>query len=297
MILTENIDIKMNSKWISRYREIGYKCRVGDIISVNILDLPKNSHAIVCVMCDICGNEKNLKYQVYNKNLTKYNFYGCSIKCSDIKYRKTCIEKYGVESSSQSEVVKDKFKKTCIEKFGFSNPNKDLDIRKKISKTNIQRYGCVNPFESQKIKNMIKDSNLGKYGFEYASQSGYVKEKIKKTRIKNGYQIPDELLSEYRIYRRKVDNLTNLIKDEFIRNWDGYDYYDNEFILNNFNYKSNDKRYPHFDHKISVYYGFINGIPCEEISAVNNICLTKGYINSKKCKLTEFEFIKKLDEL
>jgi hypothetical protein len=35
-------------------------------------------------------------------------------------------------------------------------------------------------------------------------------------------------------------------------------------------------------HKISVFYGFNNGIPAEEISKIGNLCITKRTNNSKK---------------
>jgi hypothetical protein len=47
------------------------------------------------------------------------------------------------------------------------------------------------------------------------------------------------------------------IKKDLLENWDGYDYYDGEYIKDNFCLYSNDKNYPTMDHKISCYYGFL----------------------------------------
>ena len=57
--------------------------------------------------------------------------------------------------------------------------------------------------------------------------------RLKNTRIDRGNQIPDELLDEFYIYRRKVDNLTKLNHNYLYTNWGGYDYYDGEFIKYN----------------------------------------------------------------
>ncbi len=46
--------------------------------------------------------------------------------------------------------------------------------------------------------------------------------------------------------------------------------------------------YPTIDHKISVHYGFINNINPEEISSLENLCLTKRRINSKKNSKIDF---------
>lgn len=48
--------------------------------------------------------------------------------------------------------------------------------------------------------------------------------------------------------------------------------------------------YPTIDHKISVYYGFINNISPEEIGDISNLCITKRWINSTKRDSIESEF-------
>lgn len=57
----------------------------------------------------------------------------------------------------------------------------------------------------------------------------------------------------------------------------------------------NDNNYPSVDHKISVMYGFINNKTVEEIGGINNLCITKRYINSMKFTLNEREFISKIN--
>ena len=111
---------------------------------------------------------------------------------------------------------------------------------------------------------------------------------------KKGNQLPDNLIEPYILYRRNVDNISDKLKKELIKNWNGYDYYDNEYIFNNFNLKSSDKNYPTIDHKISVIYGFINNISIENISNINNLCFTKNYLNAKKGGMVENEFKNKI---
>ncbi len=40
--------------------------------------------------------------------------------------------------------------------------------------------------------------------------------------------------------------------------------------------------YPSIDHKISLFYGFENNMNPEEIGSIDNLCITKRYINSIK---------------
>lgn len=113
-------------------------------------------------------------------------------------------------------------------------------------------------------------------------------EKYKQTRIKNGNQIPDEKLTEWQIYRRKVVNITNRLRKNLFQTWNGYDFYDGEYIKENLFLPPKDKNYPTIDHKMSVYYGFINNIEPEEIANIENLCITKRKINSSKNKDNKF---------
>ena len=139
----------------------------------------------------------------------------------------------------------------------------------------------------------IKKTNLEKYGYINAAQNKEVKNKIKKGRVRNKSWISDDLKSQFDIYKNNVDNRTKLIKSKLIEEWDGNDYYDGEYIKDNFELDHIHKNYPTIDHKISIYYGFNNNIPFEEISDLDNLCITKKHLNSKKNRLTEKEFHEK----
>jgi hypothetical protein len=236
-----------------------------------------------------------------------------AMKCDAIKEKtkQTLINKYGVSNLMESEHFRNKIKQTNLEKYGVEYTLQNKEVMCKVIKTNLEKYGTINVFQNEEIKDKIKDklienygvdnpmklqetkikiakTNLEKYGVEDCMKLIFFKNKMKLTRIANGNQVPDELLSEFYIYRRKVDNLTKINCVSLYEKWDGFDYYDGEYIKNN---DINDrKNYPSVDHKISVYYGFINNIPEEEIASLNNLCITKISINSKKRNLTEEQF-------
>lgn len=71
---------------------------------------------------------------------------------------------------------------------------------------------------------------------------------------------------------------------------DGIDYYDGEYIKDNFKYESRSPNYPTIDHKISIRYGYDNNISVDEISNLDNLCVTKKKINTSKYTKTETEF-------
>ena len=57
---------------------------------------------------------------------------------------------------------------------------------------------------------------------------------------------------------------------------------DNETIRDNFKLNPNDRNFPHLDHKISIVYGFKNGLDPKEVGKSDNICITKQWINGLK---------------
>jgi hypothetical protein len=157
----------------------------------------------------------------------------------------------------------------------------------KRNETWNKKYGG-HPLNNSIVKNKIIETNNKKYGCDYLFQSkdfinnDEIKNKSKQTAIKNGFIIPDELLTPYEKYKNKCRKLTYKIKNELFENWNGHDYYDDEYIKDYLNLHNTDKRFPTIDHKKSIYYGFINNIPEEEICGIENLCITKRSINSSK---------------
>lgn len=241
------------------------------------------------------------------------------------KYKKTMIERYGVDCYFKTDEMKiknkewmssvefkEKSRKTIIDKYGFYsfsktdgfkkiiNDNKEL-INEKIKKTFKEKYGVEyysNTLEwknkmklnKEEIINKIKETCLTRYGVSNISKLQNIQNKIKKSKIENGVIIPNELLSEWYLYKNDVRKLTNRNKKELYEKWNGNDYYDDERIIGYLSLSYINRFYPTIDHKISVYYGFINNIPPEHISDLSNLCITKRYINSTKNKKIEEDF-------
>jgi ribosomal protein S26 len=254
MILTKNVDVKIINHNINHYKNLGYKVNYFDTINVPVDHLTKGSHIEIYVKCDKCDYKRKIRYDHYNQR--KINGYLCP-KCTKIYTSKILFKKYGVYNISQSNKIKEKKKKT-----------------------NIKNWGVENVFQSEIIKNKSKKTIFEKYGVNHIRKSQYFINISKKTRINNGNQISDDELSEFQLYKRKVNTITRKLKKELFEKWDGYDFYDGEYIKNNKNYK--DKCYPSIDHKISIYNGFKNKIDPYKIGNMNNLCITKKYLNSSK---------------
>jgi hypothetical protein len=150
---------------------------------------------------------------------------------------------------------------------------------------NNNYYSCSNKCSISKNEKTC----IEKYGKPHQNMNNHIRLKIIDTKIKKG--IISYNYNDYLSYRRVVDNYTNHNKKELFDKWDGYDYYDGEFIKNNFTLNSNDNSYPSIDHKVSVLYGFNNNLTATEISSINNLCITKRINNSHKSYLNENNFI------
>lgn len=267
MIISKTIKVEIKPRNINIYKSKGYSCNLNDIIEVDVCDLNSNSHALIKVRCEICETERDLKIKTYCKNYNNYNLYTCH-KCSYIKRKMTCLSKYGVD-----------------------NPMKSENIHNKMRETNLKRYGVEYPIQNINIRNKFTLTMIESYNNKHALQCCEFIEKSRNTREKNGSW--SDNINEFSSYKNIVKKLTNQNKKQLFEDWDGYDYYDGEFIQNYIN-DDFSSSYPTIDHKTSVLFGYLNNIPPTEISNINNLCLTKMCINSKKGSKCHEEFIKSI---
>jgi hypothetical protein len=250
--------------------------------------------------CKIC--ELETKFLSYNRGYRLY----CSKQCSNndkdlinlkkVKYKETCLDKYGVENSSSSEEVKiklkeskskldksiinEKIKKTCLSKYGVDNPSKVLFVKEKRKKTNIKNWGVENVFQSSLIKEKLKMTNIEKYGFDHPLKSNIIKKKIKDTNIKK-YGIDNYTKTD--LYKTKM---YNDYKNGVIRTSLNDDLNYVNFLGNGFyEMKCDTEKHNYFIHR-HLYHAR------KKINS--KICLVCNPINSLQSvkELQLFEFIK-----
>ncbi len=205
MIINKHVYTNTNNRNYKKYIDLGYKFKIGDSILVDIRDLNLGSLSIVDVRCDICGIEKKLKYSMYIKNIKKYNLYTCSGKCSNFKYKKTCLEKFGCEYPLQNVNIKDNLKKFFQEKYGVGHPSilEEFELKKQL--TNIDKYGVSHQMKIYNNVNKIKKTKLERHGDEnYNNRSKSSKTKLEKYGDEN-YNNQDKY-KKTMIERYGVDN-------------------------------------------------------------------------------------------
>jgi hypothetical protein len=237
-------------------------------------------------ICSHC-KENTVKY----KNITLGYFEYCSNSCqassieTQTKTKKAYKEKYGVDHHTKTESYKEKFKIFKKEKnMGFES-----DRYKKII---TNKYGVENISQLQSVKEKKKKTFRINYGVDCILSDRKYMNDIMVSRYGYSNFIPKENKRDFDKYKDIVIKYTKRYKKKILETWDGYDYYDGEFIKDYYNLDYNDNRYPTLDHKISIQYGYSNKIDPQIIGNIENICITKRIINRvKSCKIEE-EFIK-----
>ena len=158
---------------------------------------------------------------------------------------------------------------------------KNIPYRKYLM--NKDRQGYYSCKHCKNIKTFKTKEKLYKDGNYNNSES------MIKTKQKNFTYIPYKSFKPFRLYVKFVNRFTYKNKGKLFKEWNGYDYYDNEFIKNNFELNFNDMKYPTIDHKISSFQGFIENIPPYIVGGFSNLCITKRELNLKKSKKTIFK--------
>lgn len=123
MILTREIEIKINESNYQYYDDLGYDVAIGEIIRIPIELMSKGSHYKIKCKCDGCGIEKEVIFKNYVKYDNKFGEYYCR-KCSESKRKETLRKNFGVDYPIQNKKVLSKMKKTLIDKYGVDNISK-----------------------------------------------------------------------------------------------------------------------------------------------------------------------------
>lgn len=203
MIITEKVKVKITNSNKVHLELKGYIGSLKDEIEINVEDLSDGSHCLIEVSCDVCGNTKTIMYKEYIKSFTKYEKYACSSKCAYEKNKKTCLQKYGVESFSKTDKFKEKTENTCLERFGTKCPLLSEDIKNRIKETMFERYGVYHNTESSYIIDNRIERTFKKYGIKHTTQLNNVKEKIKNV-IKEKYGV--ENVTQLDWVKEKIKN-------------------------------------------------------------------------------------------
>lgn len=315
-ISMNNLDLD----WVSNFKQIIYHY-VNKIEEIPRCYCGKNNN----FKSSVVGYRKSCSPKCSNNSLnkkikimeTKLDKYGDENYNNPNKGKMTKLDKYGNENYNNRE----KAFKTNEIRYGSYSPMKNCDVLKLVKSTKEFRYGNKNYNNIDKIKEFwsnvdfdylsnfsdkVKNTKLDKYGDEnYNNPIKMIKTKLDRyglyyvnpeksydTKVKTGIIKTGDVLKDWELYKNSVKNVTRKNKKKLYEDWNGYDYYDGELIKGYLSYSHIHRFYPTMDHKISVFYGFKNSIDPNFIGSIDNLCITKRFINSTKSKMTEEDFLK-----
>jgi len=246
MIIDSIISLKIKDNWtLSYYQKFLENIKIGDDININVEQLPKNSSFKVKVKCDICGCEKMITYQKYNKNTEKHKIYTCK-KCFNIKNKKTCLEIYDNENYNNRE----KYKKTINYKYNVDNVSQIDSIKIKKQETCMSNYLVSNPSQNHDIQLKIKETLLRKNMKKYNNLL-YIKDNIYTFSCEEGHEfnITRELLKN----RKNLNTILCTVCNPIDTQISGKELQLVKFIRDNYENDINIKDRSHISKELDIY--------------------------------------------
>ena len=186
----------------------------------------------------------------------------------------------------KSKTVKQHSSKFCSDEcrlaFGFKDKEcVECKVKLKVRK-NKQRINyfcskqCYHNWQSKNVKPPQTENRKAK------ANSPEAIEKRKKTWVATGRLFNFKENKDWKRFYKKCDALTRAIKSEMLKEWDGYDYYDGEYIKPYLELSVHHKNYPTLDHKYPRSKAYQDGLTPHEITTKENLVWTKRTNNSKK---------------
>lgn len=182
MIKTTKLEIKTTNKNIKYYRSLGFDVLSGDVILINVEQLPQTSKQKIIAICDNCNEENQISYFSYLRNIKDENKYFCK-KCLNIRFKETVIEKYGVEHPLKLDEIKNKIVETNLEKYGVKYTLLNEEIKNKSKDTCLLKYDTEYYMASEDFKNKTKETLLEKYDTDHPLHNKFIKNKLENTNI------------------------------------------------------------------------------------------------------------------
>lgn len=156
LVKNQIIEVKVVSKTLKHYRNLGYNVKRDSVIQVPPEHLTNGCKSKVLVICDKCGKQKEMIYA----NYVKYHHQDvgdlCS-KCNKELLKQSMVDTYGVEHPLHLPSFKQKREETLQKNYGVSGPLANPHLKEKAIQTNIQKYGVAWNVQNKKC---IEKRNL-----------------------------------------------------------------------------------------------------------------------------------------
>lgn len=159
-------------------------------------------------VCPICGLKEN--YANMDINIFKGYPIGCTNRCRQKhqltlhKREETCLDRFGVRYTWQSEEIKEKNRQLHQQNYGVDVPAKSPIIISRSESRCMELYGVKNGGGSKEALEKIQKTNLRKRGVKYVWQDPKVRAKSKAKMIsKYGVKCYSKTTKFRQQYRKK----------------------------------------------------------------------------------------------
>jgi len=95
----------------------------------------------------------------------------CGHKPKFINFKKGYLKYCSIKCSSNNKEVREKYKKTCINKYGVDNVSKSDSIKNSKEITNLKRHGVKTFLQTKMVNEIINE----KYGVDNVFELDFVK--------------------------------------------------------------------------------------------------------------------------
>lgn len=191
MLLSKQIEVSVTARNINHYRANGYDVpeRLGEMILINVEDLPSSSHVKILYRCDCCGKDFETEYHYWNHR--KYPELGdlCKPCAAKIKLPKAMTNKYGQDNPAKVESIVERKKQTNLERYGNEWSIASDAVRENIAETMLDRYGVENAMQSEAVKQKTAETVRARYGVDFVMQNPEIRAKSIQTCL-DRYGVP-----------------------------------------------------------------------------------------------------------
>lgn len=197
-IISKKVSIIVGSQQVNYYKSLKYlNVKFRESLIIDIIHLPIKSMVKIDAMCDNCHATSSIRYQDYNKLVSKYTNYYCK-DCKGKRIEETCLSKYKVKNVSQLKYIQDKKILTSIQNYGVTHPMKSLVLVNRMLSTHKENFGChytQTDIHKNNMSNYIKsvygennsflniETMIDKYGVNHPSKSIELMSKRNRTNI------------------------------------------------------------------------------------------------------------------
>lgn len=162
MLLTKEVEVKWgNNRKI--YEPLGYNyTKRGDKFIVRIEDLAQDSGYLVDMMCDYCGESKQIAYTTYNRQRNNSSVKkDCCKNCKHLKLQETAFNDHGHKHSRQRNINVNDIKSEFVER------NYIPLFEEYINRNEYLQYKCIKHIDKGVLQITYGNFHDGKRGCKY----------------------------------------------------------------------------------------------------------------------------------